>query len=97
MLAEWIQKWVQEGREQWLAGEQSLLCRQAACTVDAETADRLASAIADLHDTEQLSGTGERIIAAETGSEVIEEVRVYLSKNSVRAKAGTAKSPSGTP
>ncbi len=86
-VQEWTREWVQqgraegreqgrtEGREQGRAAERSLLHRQAARKFDTTTADRLATAIADVSDPERLSKVGESIIDCRTGSELLEHVR----------------------
>ncbi|MYH31986.1 MAG: hypothetical protein F4018_03955 [Acidobacteria bacterium] len=79
-VQEWTREWVQqgraEGREQGRAAERSLLHRQAARKFDAATANRLATAIADVSDPERLSEVGEWIIDCSTGNELLERVRI---------------------
>jgi len=70
-VAEWPKQWLREGREQGLAEgreqgleegvdqQRALLCRMAAARFGADTAARLADAVALIADTERLAEIGD--------------------------------------
>ena len=62
---------IEQGLERGLAAERALLCRQAGRKFDSGTAERLASLLAPISDTDRLAQVGEWIIDCETGERLI--------------------------
>ena len=69
--AEGIEQGIEQGLEHGLAAERELLCRLAARKFGAGTAERLASLLAPISDTDRLVQVGEWIIDCETGERLI--------------------------
>ena len=79
MLAEriqaWTQKWKQEGFRQGIEqGERQAYVRQACLRFGAEVAERLATLLADVHQTEQLAQIGDWVIQCRSGSDLLARV-----------------------
>ena len=73
-IAEGREEGIAEGREEGRAEERSLLCRQAARKFDADTAGRLADALAEIDDPERLAQVGEWIIECGTAADLMARV-----------------------
>ena len=75
MLAERVQEWYREAREQGIeqgrAEERALLCRQAARKFDAGTAGRLSGLLDRFTDPGQLGEVGDWIIECDTGADLL--------------------------
>ena len=65
---------VREGREEGREEERRLLCRQAARRFGADTAGRLADALAAVADPARLAQVGEWIIECETAADLMARV-----------------------
>ena len=82
MLAERVQEWYREAREQGMeqgieqgrAEERALLCRWAARKFDAGTADRLSELLSRLTAPGQLGEVGDWIIECDTGAELLARI-----------------------
>ncbi len=78
MLEETVQEWREQGRAQGLEQgrneERALLCRQAARKFDADTAERLAAALAGVGDPARLAEVGDWIIECATAADLFARV-----------------------
>ena len=70
-MDEWEQEWFRQGREAGLAGERSLLRRQAARRFGADTAEALRKLLEEVDDADRLAEIGEMIVDCATGSELL--------------------------
>ena len=70
-MDEWEQEWFRQGREAGLAGERSLLRRQAARRFGADTAEALGRLLEEVDDADRLAEIGEMIVDCATGSELL--------------------------
>ena len=81
-MDEWEQEWfrqgreegIRQGREAGLAGERSLLRRQAARRFGADTAEALGRLLEEMDDANRLAEVGEMIVDCGTGSELLGRV-----------------------
>ena len=81
-MDEWEQEWfrqgreegIRQGREAGLAGERSLLRRQAARRFGADTAEALGRLLEEMDDANRLAEIGEMIVDCGTGSELLGRV-----------------------
>ena len=73
--AEWPKQWLREGREQGLEQgleqQRALLCRMAAARFGADTAERLADALAPIVDPERLAEVGDWLVQCDTAAEFL--------------------------
>ena len=70
-VKEWTQEWFEEGREQGMAEERRLLCRQAGRKFGGETAERLSGLLDGLTAPEPLAEVGEWIIDCDSGEDLL--------------------------
>ena len=78
--AEWPEQWlrqgrregVAEGRREGVARERSLLRRLAALRFDDAVGGRIGALVAEVEDWDRLAAVGELIVAADSGTELVE-------------------------
>ncbi len=74
-VAEWPKQWLREGREQGLEQgvdqQRALLCRMAAARFGADTAARLADALAPIADTERLAEIGDWLVRCDSAADFL--------------------------
>lgn len=72
---EWERQWLQQGRAQGRErGQRALLGRQASRRFGAAVANRLADALADIHDPARLEAVADVILDCDTGAELLDRV-----------------------
>ena len=86
--AEWPKQWLQEGIEQGieqgLTHERALLRRQAALRFGEEAAARVSQAVERSADPEGLAATGEWIVRADSGDELIARLTQLAEERDTR-------------
>ena len=73
-IAQGVQQGIERGIEQGVDQQRALLCRQAAARFGADTAARLADALAPIADPDRLAEVGDWLVRCDTGTEFLARI-----------------------
>ena len=69
-IGEWHKPWLEQGRQQGLANERALLARQASLRFGTAAGEQVATALAEVSDSERLAEVGEWMVTCATHAEL---------------------------